>query len=251
MSALLSHIRAGSGFPLVLVHGYLGGAGQWQAEVERFASGHDVIALDLPGFGAAADRDGCDRIAGFADAIIALLDGLGLRQFDLLGHSMGGMIVQDLALRNPGRIRKLVLYGTGPLGLMPDRFARRAVPRTRRRQDGVPATSRRIGATWFVNGEACSAFPTVRHIGEQASLGAALAALDAMEHWDGRDSMAALTMPTRIIWGDHDRSYRWPQVQSLWQGLPNADLAVIPGASHAAHLEKPQIFHPVLADFLG
>jgi pimeloyl-ACP methyl ester carboxylesterase len=58
-------------------------------------------------------------------------------------------------------------------------------------------------------------------------------------------------MPTRILWGDQDRSYRWPQVAALWQGIPGAGLGVIPGASHAIHMEKPEIFNSMVRDFLS
>lgn len=71
-----------------------------------------------------------------------------------------------------------------------------------------------------------------------------------MRDWDGRAALAGLAMPCRIIWGDCDRSYRWPQVQALWQGIRGAELAVVPAASHAAHLEKPAIFNALVSDFL-
>ncbi len=249
-SGVLSHRRAGNGPALVLVHGYLGGAAQWEAEIARYSESHDVIAPDLPGFGAASDRQGCDRIEGFAEAVTSLLDALGVGRFILLGHSMGGMVVQEIAARHPDRVERLVLYGTGPLGALPDRFEPLEVSRRRLRSDGVAETSRRIAATWFRDGENGPQFPAIRRIGAQASLGAALAALDAMEKWDGRAALSHLTMPTRVIWGETDRSYRWPQIEALWRTLPAAELAVIPGASHAAHLEKPGIFHEVLEDFI-
>lgn len=250
MSKLLPHRRAGSGPALILVHGYLGGAAQWEAEIARFSASHDVIALDLPGFGAASGRPGCDRIEGSAEAVIGHLDDLGLDRFILLGHSMGGMIAQEIAARHAARVERLVLYGTGPLGVMPGRFELIEVSRQRLRSDGVADTIRRIGATWFRDGENGPQFPAIRHIGAQANPEAALAALDAMENWDGRGALHRLTMPTRVIWGDSDRSYRWPEVEMLWQKLPAAELAVIPNAGHAAHLEKPDIFHAILDDFL-
>ena len=54
-----------------------------------------------------------------------------------------------------------------------------------------------------------------------------------------------------VLWGERDRSYSWSQVEMLWKTLPNAELAVMPGAAHAAHLEKPKLFHAILDDFLG
>jgi len=246
----LSYRRQGRGTPLVLVHGYLGGSAQWRAEIDRFAPRFDVIAPDLPGFAGSAGLPPADRIAQFAGAVMALLDELGVGRFTLLGHSMGGMIVQDMAATHPERIARLILYGTGPLGAMPDRFERLETSLERVRCDGVARTIRRIGATWFREGAAARGFGIVADLGAQASEAAAIAGLDAMSHWDGRGALSRLSMPALVLWGDGDRSYRWPQVETLWQGLPDAALAVVPGTAHAVHLEKPALFHALLEDFL-
>jgi pimeloyl-ACP methyl ester carboxylesterase len=247
---LLPYRRAGQGVPFVLVHGYLGGSAQWAAEISHFCDRFDVIAPDLPGFGDASDRPGCASIAGMAGAVIDLLDRLEIDRFILLGHSMGGMIAQEMAAGVGPRVKKLVLYGTGPLGLMPDRFEPIKLSRARLESDGVEKTIARIGATWFRAEEKAAGFPLVTEIGARANHAAALAALDAMSDWDGRAALPTLDMPTLVLWGHEDRSYRWPQVESLWRGLPHATLSVLPGASHAAHLEKPRLFHAVLDDFL-
>ena len=245
------HHCVGNGPPLVLIHGFLGGSAQWEAEIAHFSDRYDVIAPDLPGFGDASEHPGCGTIGAMADSIIAILDRLGIGKFILMGHSMGGMIAQEIAARVTSRIDKLILYGTGPLGLMPDRFEPIKLSRERLCSDGVERTIERIGATWFRRGEAAAGFPLVRQIGARANPQAALAALDAMAEWDGRPALQKLEMPTLVVWGHDDRSYRWPQVEALWKNLPNATLSVIPGASHAAHLEKPRLFHAVLDDFLA
>jgi pimeloyl-ACP methyl ester carboxylesterase len=237
----LPHRRAGQGSCVVLVHGYLGGSQQWDS----------VIAPDLPGFGDAADLPGCATIGAMAERVIALLDHLGVGRFVLLGHSMGGMIVQDMAAKLGNRVEKLVLYCTGPLGLMPDRFEPITQSRDRLAQDGVARTTRRIGATWFRNGADAPGFPLVAQIGARANRQAALSALDAMAAWDGRDKLHSLAMPTLVVWGHDDQSYRWSQIEALWQTVPNTTLAVLPGASHAAHLEKPRLFLATLDDFLA
>ncbi len=246
----LSLRRAGSGQVLVLVHGYLGGSAQWQDQLAGFRSSHDVIAPDLPGFGQSSDLPGPSRIADFADAVMACLSELGVERFTLLGHSMGGMIVQEIAARHGNRLDGLVLYGTGPLGLMPDRFEPIETSMARLDDEGVAATADRISATWFVGGEEARGYPLTRDIARMADPLAARNALFAMRDWDGRGALQSLRVPCRIIWGDRDRSYRWPQVSHLWTHIPHAELAVIPGASHAAHLEKPMIFQSMLADFL-
>ena len=247
----LPYLRAGSGPALVLVHGYLGGAEQWVNEIAHFADRYDVIAPNLPGFGAAAERSGSTSIVGMARAILERIETLGIGRFTLLGHSMGGMIVQEMARMRPERVTRLVLYGTGPLGLMPDRFEPIATSMERLEADGVEASIRRIGATWFKTPETAEGYPLVCKIGARANPQAAAHALCAMADWDGREALSTLTMPTLVIWGDTDRSYRWPQVEALWKSLPDARLSVIPGTAHAAHLEKPVLFHALIDDFLS
>lgn len=242
---------SGQGPAMVLVHGYLGGSEQWAAEMEQFGDRFHVIAPTLPGFGSAAGEAGYSRIEEMANHIIALLDRLHVDDFVLLGHSMGGMIAQSIAAMVGDRVRKLILYGTGPLGFMPDRFEPIEASRERLGRDGVDQTIEQIGSTWFCRGSEAPEFALVKRIGASASRSAALSALDAMSVWDGRTALKTMEMPTLIVWGDHDRSYRWPQIETLWTSLPNALLSVIPGTAHAAHLEKPKLFHAILEDFLS
>lgn len=244
-------LRAGSGQPLVLVHGYLGGSTQWLNQIETFAKTHDVIAPDLPGFGQAAAEPSAASIAEFAAAVMGCIDKLGIGSFCLLGHSMGGMIVQEIAARHRARVDALVLYGTGPIGMMPDRFETIDTSIARLATEGVQKTADRISATWFRDGDKASGYEVTRDLARKADPDAARNALIAMRDWDGQAELQLMQMRCRILWGDQDRSYKWPQIQSLWQGIPNAELAVIPGASHAVHVEKPHLFNAMVQEFLS
>jgi len=246
----LSFRRAGAGPALVVVHGYLGGAAMWTEQIARFGPLRDVICPDLAGFGDSAALTAPDSIDGHARDVLALLDRLGVETFDLLGHSMGGMVVQEMVRLAPGRIRRLALYGTGPKGVLPGRFETIAQSRARLLREGLADTARRIAATWFLHGERAAGFPLCLALGRQASLQAALASLQAWESWDGGDNLAAVRCPTLVVWGSRDRSYDWSQPEALWRGIPGADLAVIPNAAHNVHLERPEIFNALLADFL-
>jgi pimeloyl-ACP methyl ester carboxylesterase len=251
MTAETLHMaRAGNGDPLVLVHGYLGGSSQWAAELQALGQHLDVIAPDLPGFGKSRHLASPDRIEGYASAVLDALDRLGVQRFHLLGHSMGGMIVQEMVRLAPTRVDRLVLYGTGPLGLLPGRFETMARSRERLAEDGVDTTARRISATWLLHREHSPHARALGDLAAQASAQAAEAALWAMERWDGRPNLPHITQPTLIVWGDKDRSYQWPQIETLWREIAGASLAVLPHCSHALHLEYPRVFHSLLLDFL-
>lgn len=247
---VLPHRRAGAGETLVLVHGYLGGSQQWLAEIEHLGPHFDVIAVDLAGYGEARHLAAPVEIAAHSRAVLQTLDHLGCGRFHLLGHSMGGMVAQEIVHQAPERVMRLVLYGTGPQGSIPGRFETMARSRERLAADGVERTARRICATWLLDREASPAFDRLAALGTCVSLQAAAAGLWAMEGWDGRDRLANIRQPTLVVWGEHDRSYGWVQVEALWRGIPAASLAVLPACSHALHLERAALFHALVLEFL-
>tara|TARA_B110000503_G_scaffold47599_1_gene77547 strand:+ start:2763 stop:3485 length:723 start_codon:yes stop_codon:yes gene_type:complete len=234
---------------LVLVHGYLGGSSQWAEQVALFSQYFHVITVDLPGFGLNNALEAPETIRGYAEFVLNQLDLQGVDQFHLLGHSMGGMIVQEIVAMAPSRIDCLILYGTGPVGMLPNRFE--TIDESKRRvvSDGPQATGRRIAATWFIKTEHASQYHICAELADKASLQAALAGLSAMETWSGASYLTQIKSPTLILWGDGDRTYQWSQPEQLWNTIPTAQLGVIPGCAHAAHLEKPHLFNAMLMDF--
>ena len=233
-----------------MVHGFMGGSAQWVEETAGLSDLRDIIAIDLPGFGANNHLAPINTIGGLADWMIDALDSRDVQTFDLLGHSMGGMIVQEMARKAPDRIKKLVLYATGAKGVLPGRFETIAESKKRARSDGAQATARRIAATWFLHREEAAGYASCAAIAEHASLGAILAGLDAMQDWSGETVLGNLTQETLVIWGDHDRTYTWKQTALLWRTIQKAHLAVVPGCAHALHLEKPKLFEALLRDYL-
>lgn len=248
---ILPFQRVGAGKPLVLVHGYLGGSSQWEAQLPLLSQHFDVIALDLAGYGRANHLIAPTDLSDHARNVLATLDHLGIERFDLLGHSMGGMVVQEISKLAPQRVNKLVLYATGPLGLIPGRFETMARSRERLREDGVQRTARRICATWLLEYESSPAYEGLAAIATQASEQAASAGLSAMESWDGRKHLANIEQTTLVIWGENDRTYGWSQIETLWRGIPHASLAVLPTCAHALHLERGELFCTILIEFLA
>lgn len=249
--AALVYRRQGEGLPLVLVHGFLGGSEMWAGQMAALAASRDVICPDLAGFGDGADQDAPGTIGGHAERVLDLLDGLGIARFALLGHSMGGMVVQEMVRMAPDRIPELVLYGTGPQGVLPGRFETIDQTRARFLHEDFGATVERIAATWFIERERAAGFDLCRRLARKVNVQTALASLSAWEQWDGRAALPDIPARTLVLWGSHDRSYGWSQPEALWRGIPGADLAVVPGASHNVHLEKPALFNLLLRDFLA
>ena len=250
-SGVLPFQRVGTGAPLVLVHGYLGGSSQWDGVVPRLKPHFEVITLDLAGYGKANHLAAPTDMAEHARNVLATLDSMGVERFHLLGHSMGGMVAQEITRQASDRVNKLVLYATGPLGLIPGRFETMARSRERLQEDGVQRTATRICATWLLDREASPAFEALAALATQSSEQAASAGLSAMESWDGREHLEQIGQSTLIIWGESDRTYGWSQIEMLWRRIPRSSLAVLPSCAHALHLERSALFSTLLVEFLA
>lgn len=235
---------------LVLVHGYLGGSFQWIAQIKAFSKYFNVIRPDLPGYGHNGKLHAPETIGGYAQYVLEAVDKEGIDSFHLLGHSMGGMIAQEIVACAPERVNKLILYGTGPIGVMPGRFESIEVSKQRLIEQGVEKSARRISAKWFVNGTGSHAYQGCADIAVQASSQAAIAGLNAMQAWSGREALIKITSSTLVLWGEEDKSYLWPLPEELWKKIPNASLSVVAGCSHAVHMENAQLFNSVVLNFL-
>ena len=103
----------GTGFPLVLVHGYLGSSEMWTLQKEYLSENYRIIAPALPGFGESYKVKSVDSISAMANAIFQCLDKKKVNKFNLMGHSMGGMIVQEMVKISSEKINKLICFATG------------------------------------------------------------------------------------------------------------------------------------------
>lgn len=236
--------------PLVLVHGFLGGSAQWGSYVNALQKQVNLVTVDLPGFGANAHLPPIDSISGYADWVVHHLHDLGVEKYHLLGHSMGGMIAQEIVLRESERVDRLVLYATGSIGVLPGRFETIEDSKRRAAEDGPAATTRRIAATWFLDWEVADGYEHCAKIAAQTKLAAINAGLEAMQSWSGEQNLSRIQQETLVLWGDRDRTYPWSQTQMLWETIPNTSLAVVPGCAHALHAEKPDLFQCLVSDFL-
>ena len=240
----------GSGVPLVLVHGFLGSSDMWNPQINFFKDNFRVIAPALPGFGGSSAINSCKSIECMANAILDLLEKKKIKKFNILGHSMGGMIVQEIAKIAGDKILKLICYGTGPRGNIPGRFETIDQSREKLKINGLKDTAYRIAKTWFIEEEKAKHFYLCEEAGKQTSIEAADNGLVAMKNWSGIENLKNIKNETLIIWGDQDRAYNFNQVETLNDNIPNSDLKIIKDCSHNVHLEKPEEFNAVVEEFL-
>ena len=240
----------GSGTPLVLVHGFLGSSEMWGPQIKFFKDNFRVIAPALPGFGKSNFIASCNSIECMAEAILNLLEKKKIKNFNLLGHSMGGMIVQEMTKLVGEKILKLICYGTGPRGNIPGRFETIDQSREKLKINGLNVTANRIAKTWFIDGEKAKYFYLCDEAGKQTSIEATDNGLIAMKNWNGIENLRNIKNKTLIVWGNQDKAYNFNQVETLNDNIPNSDLKIIDGCSHNAHLEKPDEFNIIIKDFL-
>jgi pimeloyl-ACP methyl ester carboxylesterase len=214
--------------PLVLVHGAGGNLMHWPGELRRLPD-HEVFALDLPGHGRSGGP-GRTEIGAYTEIVREFADALKLPAFVLGGHSMGGAIALEFALRYGGRLAGLILVGTG---------ARlRVAPEILRGIEDDFAGTTALLAEW-AHGEHVDPnlqriyLRRLREVDPQV-LSGDFVACDA---FDRRADVAAITVPALILCGAADRMTPARYSQFLATQMPDARLIILPGAGHMAMLE--------------
>ena len=241
----------GEGFPLVLVHGYLGSSEMWTFQKEFFSKDYRVIIPALPGFGESHNVKSLNSINKMAKKIISVLDKKKIDKFNLIGHSMGGMIVQEISILIGERVNKLICFATGSIGDIPGRFETMDETREKLMQEGTKISFSRVPPKWFVKGNKDKNYFLCENAVKNVSLETADNALLAMKNWRGIDNLKNIKNETLIIWGDKDTSYNFDQVDTLNKNIKNSRLEIFKYCAHNFHLEQPNKFNNLVHKFIS
>ena len=241
----------GEGFPFVLVHGYLGSSEMWTFQKEFFSKDYRVIIPALPGFGESHNVKSLNSINKMAKEIINVLDQKKIDKFNLIGHSMGGMIVQEITKLIGDRVNKLICFATGSIGDIPGRFETMDETREKLKKEGTQLSFSRVPLKWFVKGDKDKNYFLCENAVKNVSLEAADNALLAMKNWRGKENLKNIKNETLIIWGDKDTSYNFDQVDTLNKNIKNSRLKIFKGCAHNVHLEQPDKFNKLVKEFIS
>ena len=261
VGGLRLHVEeAGSGPPLVLLHGFAGAAAGWAPIVERLAPEFHTIAIDIVGHGASDAPDAVDRyvMRQCVDDLVAVLRELGHERAYWLGYSMGGRTALQVAVHRPDAVSALVLECATP-GLTGEERAARITSAEKMadfiERDGVPA---------FVDyWEAVPLFATQRALPDavQDGIRAELLAnstvglanslrgmgIGAQEPL--HEQLSAVTMPVLLVAGALDANFA-QIAREMASEMADASVELIAEAGHGAHLERPAEFGELVLAFL-
>jgi pimeloyl-ACP methyl ester carboxylesterase len=252
------YLDIGDGPAILLVHGLAGTWRTWVRNLTALAESHRVIAVDLPGFGRSEPLHGSVMLGRLSDALAAVLEVLEIPYAVVVGHSMGGLVAERLALDHADRVRGLALICTGGVRFPP----------------GVRAAfvSVLVGANLLFRSELRRALlfrlPYVEHaitrgfVGDPGSLtpelsrelmrglGTAgyLPCLIAGTAEDFASELPLISCPTVIVAGGRDRLAPDGFAQRLAELIPHGELRVWDDVGHSPMLEQPERFNLVVIE---
>ncbi|KUN21836.1 3-oxoadipate enol-lactonase [Streptomyces antibioticus] len=210
----------------------------WDRQVPELAKQWRVFRFDLPGHGGAPAYP-AGSVGDVTARLLATLDGLGVQRFGYAGCAFGGAVGLELALRHPERIASLALIATSPRFGTPDEFRQRGVIV---RTNGLDPIARTSPDRWFTGGFA-AAQPAITDWAVQmvrtTDPGCYIAACEALAAFDVRAELAHVGVPTLVLVGSDDQVTGPAEARTLVAGIPDARLAVVPGASHLVPVEQP------------
>lgn len=228
---------------LVFVHGAGSTHEVWQAQQQHFEDKAKVIIPDLPGHGNSSGN-GYDSIDKYADLIINLIKDLNIDEFVLIGHSMGGAVAQNIALRYPEFLSSLVLIATGArLRVAPQVF--KAIESDYKQYIALASSFSMAGST---NKQIRSVFENIlTHSSPQSAYSDFL----ACDKFDIMDKINTIKTKTLIIVGDNDMMTPVKYAMYLNQKINGSELKIIKDAGHMVMMEKPQEVNIAIERFVS
>ena len=245
----------GAGPTVLMLHGIGGGHLAFAPQVETLASsGYRAVAWDMPGYGHSAPIDPY-TFKGLAARCIALIESLQSGSVTLLGHSMGGMVAQEVIARRPELVNKLVLCGTSPSFGKPDgdwqsRFiAERTAPLDAGK---TMAELAEVLVPQMVGpGSLPEGVRLATHCMGMVPASTYRRALEALVTFDRRANLPNINVPTLLVAGEHDRNAPPAVMQKMADAIPRSSFIQMKGIGHLHNLEAPDEFDALLLNFLS
>lgn len=252
------YVRRGRGPALVLLHGFASSIYTWAEVIPALADDHDVVAVDLPGFGGSDIRP--DLSPSFYPAtVLDLMDRLGIARAALVGNSLGGGVAVALAARHPERVRRLVLLDAAGFNLAPARRpwmlrligarpVAAALERLPLRRALVAVSLRQV----FYDQRRVTSERVEEYLAPLARPGAVTAfqSILAGDAAFGLPQLVAeVRVPTLIIWGRQDRWIPVADADRFASAIPGSGKVILESCGHVPQEERPAEVVHLLEEF--
>lgn len=258
----------GEGDPIVFIHGLSSYTGFWEYQLEHFAKDHRVLALDLPGYGASGRPDAPCTPPWYADVVADWMFAVGVERATVVGHSMGGQVAMELALRHPERVERLAL--SAPAGFESfDLGAASFMKAFWTESRAMESSEEQVRANFvtMVFNEVDDGVERLiqervrlglnpRFGGTSVAVSRSIAGM--LDHPVGARARD-IAVPTLIVYGSDDRMIPNPIftggrtraiAERAHQLVPHSRLLLIEGAGHTVHHDAPRAFNAALEEFL-
>jgi 3-oxoadipate enol-lactonase len=250
----------GSGPTVLMLHGIGGGHVAFAPQVETLAAaGYRAVAWDMPGYGRSAPIEPY-TFKGLAQSCIDLMDALQCEHVVLLGHSMGGMVAQEVVARRPERVSRLVLCGTSSAfgkrsdGRSAEAWAQQFIAQRTAPLD-AGQTMAEVAQRLVPQMVGPGSLPEGLRLAEYCMAGVPAAtyrrALDCLVTFDRQAALGAIAVPTLLIGGEFDRVAAPAVMKQMAASISDARYVELKGIGHLMNLEAPDDFDALLLDFLA
>jgi pimeloyl-ACP methyl ester carboxylesterase len=250
----------GSGPTVLMLHGIGGGHIAFAPQVETLAAaGYRAVAWDMPGYGHSAPIEPY-TFKGLAQSCIDLIDALQCEHVVLLGHSMGGMVAQEVVARRPERVSRLILSGTSAAfgkrtdGRSADAWAQQFIAQRTAPLDAGQSMAE-VAGRLVPQMVGPGSLPEGLRLAEHCMAGVPAAtyrrALDCLVTFDRQAALGAIRSPTLLIGGEFDRVAAPAVMKQMAEAIPDARYAELKGIGHLMNLEAPDEFDALVLDFLA
>jgi 3-oxoadipate enol-lactonase len=240
--------------PLVFLHGIGGAARGWRGQLDFFKGRYRAIAWDMPGYGGSAALPAVS-IASLADALQDFLQQVGATKPIVVGHSIGGMIVQQWLVKNPRVAGAIVLAQTSPAFGKPDGDWQKSFIDARLgpldRGETLVSLAPSLVKELVGDDPDAGGMELARDCMASVPPATYRATMLALMGFDQREALKNIAVPTLVLSGSKDKNAPAPMMAKMASYIPSAEYVEIEGVGHLVNLERPKAFNAALDRFLA
>lgn len=245
------YVDAGSGMPLLLIHGLGGAIESWINNIDALAKDMRVIALDLPGFGYSDKPKMSYTIKFYVDFVARFIKKLDIAPAAIVGSSLGGHVACELAITRPELVSRLVVIS--PPGALPRSFTGTPALKKYVRVLQAKSVAQVKKALVAVDGKPVAddyakiVFEKLAMPGAKEAFLSALAGSAKAPRLNNR--LSKIKIPTMVMWGKDDIMIPAKYVKPFI-GMKNSRIVLLENCGHRPHVDRPGVFNRLVLDFV-